>query len=69
MKLKCGCIPAGTKIELYGMSFVLQKDVTVDASQEFVERVLDAHKISTYRNGISSGKVSDLAFSGQTKNT
>lgn len=35
-----GVIPAGTQIRLYEAPFILQQDVKVDASQEFINKVL-----------------------------
>ncbi|AYA04754.1 hypothetical protein BEN74_04820 [Acinetobacter sp. WCHAc010034] len=50
-QIKCGVIPAGTRIKLYEAPLTLQHDVKVDASQEFINKVLKDQE--DFYNGIN----------------
>lgn len=39
--LECGIIPKGTQISINGIPFVLQEDVKGNASQEYIDKVIE----------------------------
>ncbi|MDC4376715.1 hypothetical protein NQ658_07035 [Acinetobacter baumannii] len=47
--LECGIIPKGTQISINGIPFVLQEDVKGNASQEYIDKVIEDQ--NNYLNG------------------